>query len=52
MWTMENCGRCDRSRPRYPKDLTDEEWALAGPLIAPASVGASHNQSAETSHGH
>ena len=35
MWTRENRGRYDRSRLRYPTDLTDEEcvrlglWALA-----------------------
>jgi len=88
MWTKENRGHCDRSRLRYPSDLTDEEWALGRPLIAPArrggskrtvdacevvndlidvpiagwsddkvtirpyGVGAPHNLSAETSHGH
>jgi hypothetical protein len=36
MWTKENRGRYDRSRLRYPSDLTDEEWALVGPLIASA----------------
>ena len=35
-WTSENRGRYDRSRLRYPSDLTDEEWALVEPLIAPA----------------
>ena len=39
MWTKENRGRYDRSRLRYPSDLTDEEWALAEPLIAPAKRG-------------
>jgi hypothetical protein len=29
MWTVENRARYDRSRLRYPSDLTDEEWALA-----------------------
>jgi hypothetical protein len=28
MWTAENRGRYDRSRFRYPSDLTDDEWAL------------------------
>jgi transposase len=32
-------GRYDRSRLRYPSDLTDEEWALVEPLIAPAKCG-------------
>jgi hypothetical protein len=35
----ENRGRYDRSRLRYPSDLTDEEWGLAEPLIAPAKRG-------------
>ena len=39
MWTKENRGRYDRSRLRYPSDLTDEEWALVGPLIPPAKRG-------------
>jgi transposase len=39
VWTSENRGRYDRSRLRYPSDLTDEEWALVEPLIAPAKRG-------------
>jgi len=39
MWTNENRGRYDRSRLRYPSDLTDEEWALVAPLIPPAKHG-------------
>ena len=39
MWTSKNCGRYDRSRLRYPSDLTDEESALVEPLIAPAKRG-------------
>jgi transposase len=39
MWTKENRGRYDRSRLRYPSDLTDEEWALVKPLIPPAKRG-------------
>ena len=31
--------RYDRSRLRYPSDLTDEEWALIAPLIPPAKRG-------------
>ena len=38
MWTNENRGRYDRSDLRYPSDLTDEEWALIGPLIPPAKT--------------
>jgi hypothetical protein len=29
VWTHENRGRYDRSKLRYPSDLTDEEWALS-----------------------
>jgi transposase len=39
VWTKENRGRYDRSRLRYPSDLTDEEWALVEPLIASAKRG-------------
>src|SRR6476619_4047709 len=39
MWTTKNRARYDRSRLRYPSDLTDEEWALIGPLIPPAKRG-------------
>ena len=33
MWTVENRARFDRSKLRYPSDLTDEEWALVKPQI-------------------
>lgn len=39
MWTTENRGRYDRSRLRYPSDLTDDEWKLVGPLIPPGKRG-------------
>ena len=39
MWTSEARGRYDRSKLRYPSDLTDDEWALVGPLIPPAKRG-------------
>lgn len=39
MWTNENRGRYDRSKLRYPSDLTDEEWSLIAPLIPPAKSG-------------
>jgi transposase len=32
MWTQENRARYDRSKLRYPSDLTDEEWAIIGPV--------------------
>ena len=39
MWTFENRLRYDRSKLRYPSDLTDEEWGLIKPLILPAKRG-------------
>ena len=39
MWTNENRGRYDRSKLRYPSDVTDEEWVLIAPLIPPAKRG-------------
>ena len=33
MWTAENRKRYDRSRLRYPSDLTDDEWQFIEPLI-------------------
>jgi transposase len=39
MWTNENRLRYDRSKLRYPSDLTDEEWALIAPVIPPAKRG-------------
>ena len=39
MWTNENRGHYDRSKLRYPTDLTDAEWALVEPLIPPAKRG-------------
>ena len=34
MWTAENRGRYDRSKLRYPSDLTNEEWQLIEPLMS------------------
>ena len=39
LWTTENRHRYNRDKRRYPRDLTDDEWALAGPLIRPAKRG-------------
>lgn len=39
MWTTANRGRYNRSKLRYPSDLTDDEWALIEPLIPPAKRG-------------
>ena len=39
MWTAKNRGRYDRSKLRYPSDLTDDEWAHVEPMILPAKRG-------------
>ena len=39
MWTRKNRGRYDRSKLRYPSDLTNEEWELVEPLIPPGKSG-------------
>ena len=39
MWTTEDRSRYDRSRPRYPSDMTDAEWALIAEMIPPAKRG-------------
>src|SRR5207244_13155428 len=39
MWTSKNRARYDRSKLRYPSDLTNEEWELVEPLIPPGKRG-------------
>jgi transposase len=39
MWTNQNRAKYDRSALRYPSDLTDAEWALVAPCIAPGKRG-------------
>ena len=39
MWTPENRPNYDRSKLRYPSDLTEEEWAMIAPLIPGAKRG-------------
>ncbi len=39
MWTTENRSRYDRSKLRYPSDLTEAEWALIAPVIPRARRG-------------
>jgi transposase len=39
MWTNQNRARYDRSKLRYPSDLTDDEWGLVEPLIRPGKTG-------------
>ncbi len=40
MWTTANRKRYDRSKLRYPSDLTNDEWAHSAPLIPPARRGS------------
>jgi len=47
MWTTENRARYDRSKLRYPSELTDDEWALIEPLIPPAKRGGRERQKDE-----
>jgi len=39
MWKPEHRLAAQRSGLRYPSDLTDAEWAIAGPMIPPARSG-------------
>src|ERR1700755_2802826 len=39
MWTSQNRARYDRSKLRYPSDLTEDEWRLVEPLIPPGKRG-------------
>ena len=39
MWTKRNRRRYDRSKLRYPSDLTDDEWNLVELLIPPGKRG-------------
>ena len=39
MWTVENRARYDRSKLRYPSDLTHGEWAVAQAEIPRARRG-------------
>lgn len=39
MWTNKNRERYDRSKLRYPSDLTDDEWNLVELLIPPGKRG-------------
>jgi hypothetical protein len=39
MWTSKNRARYDRSKLRYPSDLTDDEWGLVEPLIPRGKTG-------------
>ena len=39
MWKPEHRLAAERSGLRYPSDLTNAEWAIAGPMIPPARSG-------------
>jgi hypothetical protein len=39
LWATENRARNDRSKLRYPSDLTDGEWAIFAPVIPAAKEG-------------
>jgi putative transposase len=39
MWTTKNRVRYNRDQLRYPSDVTEEEWAVIAPLLAPARRG-------------
>ncbi len=47
MWTPENRPKYDRSKLRYPSDLSDEEWAMIAPLIPRAKRGGNKRAIAE-----
>ena len=44
MWTSRNCARYDRSKLRYPSDVTDEEWELMVPSSRPASLAEANGR--------
>ena len=44
MWTQANRHRYDRSKLRYPSDVSDEEWALVAPLIPPGKRGGNRRK--------
>ena len=39
MWKPEHRRAAERNGVRYPSDLSDAEWAIAGPMIPPARHG-------------
>ena len=44
MWTTKNRPRYDRTKLRYPSDLTEEEWSHIEPLIPPAKRGGRNRE--------
>jgi hypothetical protein len=51
MWSASNRKRYDRSRLRYPSDLTDEEWAYVAPAIPRQPGGAATGATSSRTHG-
>ena len=47
MWTVANRPRYDRSKLRYPSDLTDDEWRFVAPLIPKAKAGGNRRHVAD-----
>ena len=47
MWTVANRPRYDRSKLRYPSDLTDDEWRFVAPLIPKAKPGGNRRHVAD-----
>ena len=45
MWTTKNRAQYDRSKLRYPSDLTNEEWSMIGSLIPAAKKGGNNGRS-------
>ena len=39
MWKPEHRRAADRTRLRYPSDLSDAEWLIVDPMIPPAKRG-------------
>ncbi|MGA8650144.1 MAG: transposase, partial [Xanthobacteraceae bacterium] len=39
MWKPEHRRDADRTRVRYPSDLSDGEWLIVEPMIPPAKRG-------------
>src|SRR3954469_8844420 len=50
MWTIENRARYDRSKLRYPSDLTDEEWSHVG-AVHPAGQARRQQARRQQAHG-
>ena len=44
MWTSRNRARYDRSKLRYPSDVTDEDWELMYRSSRPASLAEANGR--------